>query len=161
MSNTYTGRCYCDAVQFQVTGEVKVVTYCHCHDCRNSHATEGSHQVVYDASNFKITAGEENISTYDAPKSKRYFCKKCGTRTHRAIPSFNAIVIFPSNFDIANGADRQSGGTIPDSWKPAIHVFYGSRCRGHEYDDGLPFAQDAPKELGGTGTLLDWRGNPK
>jgi len=156
---TYTGRCYCNAVQFQVKGDVKVVTYCHCHMCRGTHSTEGSHQVVYGADDFKITAGQENIATFQAPKSIRYFCSKCGSRTHRLIPSFNAMVIFPSTFDVCNGADGQSGGTMPDEWKPQVHVFYGSRAQGHEYDDGLPFARDAPTSLGGTGVMMDWRGN--
>jgi len=159
--STYAGRCYCGTVQFQVSGQAAAPHLCNCHDCRHSHATEASHQVVYGEKDFKVTAGQDSIAEYGAPKSIRYFCKKCGTRTHRSVPGIKSIVVFPSNFDICNGEDKQSGGVLPNEWKPTSHLFYGSRYKGHEYDDGLPYVKDAPKEMGGSGEILDWKGNPK
>eukprot|EP00026_Physarum_polycephalum_P016853 Phypoly_transcript_17876.p1 GENE.Phypoly_transcript_17876~~Phypoly_transcript_17876.p1 ORF type:complete len:164 (+),score=25.47 Phypoly_transcript_17876:254-745(+) len=159
---TYAGQCYCGAVKFEVHGEPKLPHLCTCHDCRHAHATEASHQVVYDETNFKVTHGQDHVQGYEHPgaKSNRHFCKKCGTRTHRSIPGLKAVVVFPSNFDVCNGgANKCAGGELPAAWKPQSHLFYGSRYKGHEYEDGLTFQNDMPKELGGSGKALDFKGN--
>ena len=33
MSDSHTGKCFCGAVEFEVSGEPAAMGYCHCVDC--------------------------------------------------------------------------------------------------------------------------------
>jgi hypothetical protein len=35
MPTSYTGQCFCGAVEIRVTGEPEVMGYCHCRSCRS------------------------------------------------------------------------------------------------------------------------------
>jgi hypothetical protein len=36
MAQTHTGNCFCGEVELEVTGEPKVMGYCHCSSCRSA-----------------------------------------------------------------------------------------------------------------------------
>jgi hypothetical protein len=84
---TYTGKCHCGAVQFEVTGELDHVVYCNCSYC----ARAGYLHWNVEPSQFRITRGEDAYRTYTfgTGTSRNNFCTTCGIspfRTPRSDP---------------------------------------------------------------------------
>lgn len=84
---TYTGRCHCGAVQFEVTGELRDVVDCNCSYC----ARAGYLHWNVEPSAFRIVAGASAYRTYTfgTGTSKNHFCATCGIspfRTPRSDP---------------------------------------------------------------------------
>jgi hypothetical protein len=113
LSNIKTGKCHCEAVEFevQVIDDFDNIRRCNCSLCRKKGAIIAS--VPLDK--LKVTKGEDNLSLYqwNTKKAKHYFCKTCGIYTHhqrRSDPTqfgFNVACIEgvdPFSFDnIAKG----------------------------------------------------------
>ncbi len=75
-----TGRCACGAVTYEVTAPFESASYCHCHRCQRRTDTAASANARVAPEHFRITAGEEHVSTWTPetgfPKS---FCSLCGS----------------------------------------------------------------------------------
>jgi len=81
MSNekTYTGSCFCGAVEFTVTGEPAGMGYCHCRSCRHWSAGPVNAFTLWPPHSVRITRGADNIGTYHkTEQSHRMWCKTCG-----------------------------------------------------------------------------------
>ena len=75
----YQGSCLCGEVKIEV-GQISSIIHCHCSLCRKSSGTAFATNGFVNASEFKITAGAENISFYEMkPGRKRHFCKTCAS----------------------------------------------------------------------------------
>ncbi|MCG8532385.1 MAG: GFA family protein [Desulfovibrionales bacterium] len=76
----YHGSCLCQAVQFDIDGDIKSVTHCHCSMCRKSHGAAFATFAATPINNFKLT-GQEHICSYESsPGVQRTFCKHCGSQ---------------------------------------------------------------------------------
>ncbi len=75
-----TGSCLCGGVHYQIGGELKNLSHCHCSMCQKTHgAAFGTYGTVY-WEDFEILRGKELIQTYRSSESiVRTFCKKCGS----------------------------------------------------------------------------------
>lgn len=74
------GSCLCKGYQFEVDGEFGDMVDCYCSMCRKAHGAAFATFVGCNASEFKITQGEELIAQYQSsPEGKRSFCKVCGS----------------------------------------------------------------------------------
>ena len=78
---TYRGSCHCEAVRFEVEGEIGDVSVCNCSICSR---TAYLHWEV-DPEQFKLLAGEAAIRNYQfgTMTSKNYFCGNCGISAFR------------------------------------------------------------------------------
>jgi hypothetical protein len=74
----HTGSCICNAVSFEVTGELPAPTACHCKKCRkHSGHFEASTDVPRSA---VVIHGSDNLTWYhSSEKVRRGFCAKCGS----------------------------------------------------------------------------------
>ena len=140
-AKTYEGSCFCGAVHFTVTGEPAAMGYCHCESCRTWSAGPVNAFTLWKPESVQVTRGAENIGTYDkTPKSSRKWCKTCGGHVFTEHPQWGLTDVYAA--------------AIPDlPYKPAVHVNYQEtklRIR-----DGLPKLKDFPKEMGGSGVVLD------
>jgi len=75
----HRGSCHCGAVRFEVDApEALVVQHCNCSICTKS----GFLHLIVPLSRFRITAGEENLTTYtfNTGVAKHTFCRTCGTK---------------------------------------------------------------------------------
>ena len=134
------GKCFCGAVQFEVTGEAAAMGYCHCESCRSWSAGPVNAFTLWKPESLKVTKGAELIGTFNKTSgSSRKWCKTCGGHLFTDHPGFGLIDIYAAS--------------IPDyPFKPGLHVHYGeTRLR---IQDGLPKMRDMPAEMGGSGVTV-------
>lgn len=142
MSNqpTYSGHCFCGAVQLAVTGEPAAMGYCHCESCRQWSAGPVNAFILWKPEAVHITRGADNLGTYHkTPQSYRKWCKTCGGHVLTEHPTFGLTDVFAA--------------VIPDfPFQPAVHVNYQEAVL--HIHDGLPKLKDFPAEMGGSGETL-------
>ena len=140
MSNSYTGKCFCGAVEIRVTGEPAAMGYCHCASCRSWSAGPVNAFTLWPPSSVQIVKGKDNIASFNkTPGSARQWCKTCGGHLMTDHPGFKLVDVYAA--------------TIPDfPYKPGVHVHYQEKVL--RVQDGLPKMKDMPKEMGGSGDTL-------
>jgi hypothetical protein len=139
-NKTYTGSCFCGAVQIAATGEPVLMGYCHCDSCRHWSAGPVNAFTLWKPDAVKVTKGEANVGTFNkTPNSFRKWCKTCGGHVLTEHPTFNLTDVYAA--------------IIPDySFKPAVHVNYQETVL--HMKDSLPKFKDFPKEAGGSGETM-------
>lgn len=139
-NKTYTGSCFCGAVQIAVTGEPVLMGYCHCDSCRHWSAGPVNAFTLWNPGAVKVTKGEANVGTFNkTPNSFRKWCKTCGGHLLTEHPTFSLTDVYAA--------------VIPDlPFKPAVHVNYQETVL--HMKDGLPKFKDFPKEAGGSGETM-------
>ncbi len=140
MARTYTGRCFCGAVELVVTGEPVAAGYCHCESCRSWSAAPVNAFTLWKPEAVKIVKGEADIGVYHkTERSHRKFCRKCGGHLFTDHPLWGLTDVYTA--------------TIPAyRHEPTVHVNYAEAVL--RMRDGLPKMKDVPKEMGGSGETM-------
>lgn len=75
-----SGQCHCGTVRWSATLPPKIVINCHCNMCRKLSGADYSSWVVFPASQFRLLAGEQSVSRYQATAHTfKSFCSTCGS----------------------------------------------------------------------------------
>jgi hypothetical protein len=138
---THEGACFCGSVQFTVTGDPVAMGYCHCESCRRWSAAPVNAFTLWKPDALRITRGANNIDTYNkTPNSYRKWCKSCGGHVFTDHPGMGVVDVYAA--------------AIPDfPYEPHVHVNYQeAKLR---MKDGLPKLKDYPKEMGGSGVVME------
>lgn len=137
---SYSGSCFCGAVQFTVTGEAAAMGYCHCESCRTWSAGPVNAFTLWKQDALQITRGADNIGTYNKTASSgRKWCKTCGGHLFTDHPAWGLVDVYAA--------------VIPDfPYQPGVHVHYQETKL--PIKDGLPKMKDLPKEMGGSGVTM-------
>ena len=137
---TYSGKCFCGAVEFTVTGEPAAMGYCHCSSCRAWSAGPVNAFSLWPLEAVEVTRGADQIGSYQkSDLSIRKWCKRCGGHLFTEHPPWNLIDVYAA--------------VIPAlTFEPALHVNYQETVLA--MPDGLPKHKDVPKEMGGSGVLV-------
>lgn len=137
---TYSGTCFCGAVEISVTGEPAALGYCHCSSCRSWSACPVNAFSLWKPDAVKITKGAENVGSYKkTERSIRKWCMTCGGHLLTEHPLWELTDVYAA--------------IIPAMpFKPALHVNYQETVL--PLRDGLPKQKDVPAEMGGSGQLL-------
>ncbi len=140
MTNSYSGACFCGAVEIRVTGQPNVMGYCHCRSCRSWSGGPVNAFSLWSPDAVEVTKGAENIATYHKTEmSGRQFCTLCGGHLMAAHPPLQMVDVFAA--------------TIPDLvFVPQVHVNYADSVL--PMRDGLPKLKDFPAEFGGSGEMM-------
>ncbi len=142
MSNekTYSGSCFCGAVQFTVSGELAGMGYCHCNSCRHWSAGPVNAFTLWKPEAVQVAKGADKIGTYNkTPQSYRKWCKTCGGHVFTEHPTMGLIDVYAV--------------VITDlPFTPGVHQHYQETVL--HIKDGLPKLKDLPKEIGGSGEEL-------
>lgn len=140
MSSSYTGACFCGAVELRVTGQPNAMGYCHCRSCRSWSGGPVNAFSLWQPEAVEVTKGAEHIGTYaKTPMSERQFCKLCGGHLMARHPPLQMVDVFAA--------------TIPDlPFAPVVHVNYAETVL--PMRDGLPKLRDFPAEFGGSGEVV-------
>ena len=141
MNETYSGACFCGEVQLEVHGEPVAQGYCHCESCRSWSAAPVNAFTLWKPQSVSVTRGESSIGTFHkTERSHRKYCAKCGGHLFTEHPTWGVIDVYAA--------------TIPSfRHTPQLHVNYGETAL--RLRDGLPKFRDMPKEMGGSGALLE------
>jgi hypothetical protein len=139
-NQTYTGNCFCGAVELTLTGDPVAMVYCHCNSCRHWSASPVNAATLWKPDSVKVTRGADKIVTYHkTDNSYRKSCRICGGHLCTDHPQWGVIDVYAA--------------VIPDlPYKPAFHVNYGATVL--PMRDGLPKFKDFPKDFGGSGDVL-------
>jgi hypothetical protein len=126
---TWTGRCLCGAVTYEVRGPLRDVLICHCEECRRWHGHVSASTAA--RKEDLVLLKERGLRWIQSPQSeadaRRGFCAECGSSLFWDPPRRTTISIAAGTLDDATGL------RIVSHW-------YVSQA-GHYYeleDDGLP-----------------------
>ena len=138
---THVGTCFCGAVEVEVVGSQEAMGYCHCRSCRSWSGGPVNAFTLWKPDAVRIKSGSEHLATYaKTAMSERKYCAKCGGHLMANHPPIGLVDVFAA--------------TIPTlAFAPGVHVNYAETVL--PMRDGLPKQKDFPKELGGSGTLLE------
>jgi len=134
---TVEGSCLCGSVAYEVVGETKRFTHCHCQRCRKATGTgHATFLVLSPQTGITWLKGKELLGKYKVPEAERFyncFCKTCGGPMPRVVPELDAVLI------PAGSLDTQL------SISPESRIFNDSRVD-WSCSDGLPVYSEYPPE---------------
>ena len=136
-ARTYSGGCFCGAVEFTVTGEPAAMGYCHCESCRRWSAGPVNAFTLWKPDALRVTRGADQIASFaKTPRSQRKWCKSCGGHLFTDHPHWQLTDVYAA--------------TIPSfPYEAGVHVNYQESVLA--IHDGKPKLKDLPKEMGGSG----------
>lgn len=130
-----TGGCLCRAVRYEIDGNLRHITHCHCGMCQKTHGAAFATYAILSRRRFRLTKGAEKVSSYRSSQHVlREFCGTCGSRL------FWIHDEYPDEISVALGTiDGDPGGL------PQAHIFVASRACWDEITDALPqYDEDLP-----------------
>jgi hypothetical protein len=136
----YLGRCFCGAIELEVTGAPVAMGYCHCASCRSWSAGPVNAFTLWKPEDVRVAKGNEHLATFEKTKlSQRRYCTRCGGHLMTAHPPLGLVDVYAA--------------TLPDlPFRPAVHVNYAETVL--PMRDGLPKLKDFPAEFGGSGEVV-------
>ncbi len=140
MSDNHKGKCFCGAVEVEVSGAPEAMGYCHCQSCRSWSAGPVNAFTLWKTESVRIANGAEHVGTHKkTERSERQYCTKCGGHIMTAHPDWDLIDVYAA--------------ILPSlKFEPGVHVNYAQTVL--PMKDGLPKLKDFPAELGGSGEAV-------
>jgi hypothetical protein len=137
---SFSGQCFCGAVELVVSGDPVAAGYCHCASCRSWSAGPVNAFTLWKPEAVKVTRGADQVAEFHkTDRSYRQWCKSCGGHLMTRHPHWDLIDVYAA--------------TIPDfPFKAGVHVNVQETVL--PMRDGLPKMKDLPSEMGGSGTVL-------
>jgi hypothetical protein len=130
----YKGSCLCGAIEYEVTGPLGPIIYCHCSRCRKVNGTAFATNTPIATKDFHITKGQDALRSYSTPEGvHRVFCSLCGS----------PII---SKRDVMPDVVRLRIGTLdtPFEARPTAHIFAASKAEWFDIHDDLPQFAERP-----------------
>jgi hypothetical protein len=122
-----TGRCLCEGIAYEITGELGPIFHCHCSKCRRWHGAAFRSRATIKASQFKWTKGEELLARFHSSEVIKHFCSVCGANL---ISTYNNM---PDKIGVPLGGLEQAPTNVPEG-----HIFVSSKSPWFEITDDLP-----------------------
>lgn len=123
-----TGRCLCEAISYEIEGQLGPIFNCHCSKCRRWHGAAFRTRASIAKSQFTWLSGESFLSSYKSSDNvTKYFFSQCGS------PLISCYEKIPDVLGIPLGPLEQDPGD-----RPAAHIFTASKSPWFEITDGLP-----------------------
>lgn len=125
---TISGRCLCEAIVYEIEGELGPIFNCHCSKCRRWHGAAFRTRASIKKSQLKWISGERLLSRYKSEDNvTKTFCSICGSALASFYDSHPDVVGMP-----LGGLEQDPGS------RPIAHIFVGSKSPWFEITDGLP-----------------------
>lgn len=129
------GSCLCGAIRYEIAGELRNMTHCHCSMCRKAHGAAFATYAEIEVRDLRFVQGEEFISKYQSSDSaQRSFCARCGSNL-----VFDPLETPEQVWVAAGGFD-----TDPME-RPSMHICVSSKAPWYEITDTLPQFQEDPE----------------
>lgn len=130
----YSGQCFCGAIRYEISSDPKVVTLCHCNDCRRSAGAPMVAWAMFPDASLTVTKGHPK--TINSSRSAmRSFCADCGTG------------LFYRNSEILPGIVDVQSATLdnPDALPPMFQIQVAERLSWMKHIHELPEFERFPK----------------
>ncbi|WP_101758131.1 GFA family protein [Oceanicoccus sp. KOV_DT_Chl] len=132
-----SGRCQCDAIQYQVDEPFLFQVQCHCNDCQKYSATAFGISAFIPQTSFHITKGTPKKWSRPADSGGTvdcYFCGECGNRIYHHNPNKPELI-------------KLKPGTLDDVSviQPQMHVWVRSKQPWVEIPAGVEQHQTQPE----------------
>ena len=137
---TYSGSCFCGAVEVRAEGEPLGMGFCHCRSCRSWSGGPVNAFTLWPPAAVTVTKGADQVTSFQKTEvSDRTYCAKCGGHLMTRHPTLGVVDIFSA--------------TLPDlAFAPGLHINYAETVL--PMKDGLPKFRDFPTDFGGSGETL-------
>ena len=77
---TVSGECFCGAITYTISGNLRDARSCHCSRCRKAFSSQASAYALVDPTEFKWQTGEELLTAYIGQHGAGLmFCSTCGS----------------------------------------------------------------------------------
>ena len=130
------GKCLCEGVRYEISGELGPLGYCHCSQCRRASGSAFGANADARRDEFKWLGGEELVREYESsPDTIRAFCSRCGS------PLYKRSAAKPDVVRIRLGSLEEDPGL-----RARVHVYVADKAPWYEITDALPrFEQGLPR----------------
>lgn len=129
-----TGRCLCEGIEYEITGEIGPIYNCHCSRCRRWHGAAFRTRSTIRKSQFKWLKGEDLLSKfYSSPTTAKTFCSNCGSSLISLYDEEPDKIGFP-----LGGLDQAPSNKLEG------HFFVASKSPWYEITDDLPQHEEFP-----------------
>jgi len=132
MTETCRGRCFCQAVSFEITLPVQWCVTCHCESCRRQCSAPMTAYLGMPEDKWKWT-GQAAKVYHSSPGVERTFCGNCGTPLSFRSEKMSGLMFFY----VAAMED-------PERFEPDRHVAYEEKLSWLHIGDDLP-KRNGPK----------------
>ena len=130
------GRCFCGAIQFELTFPTDMCSHCHCESCRRAHGAAFVTWTGAPKTQFKFLVGQEKIKRYKSSQAVHWgFCSDCGASflyEHDQVPD----KIWVTVASLTGPLDRAPDG----------HVSFEEHVDWFTVADGLPRYREKSEE---------------
>src|SRR5262249_1463634 len=76
----HRGSCLCGAVKYELSGQIRFASHCHCSMCRKAHGAAFGRYGGVSADKFRLTQGQDALREFhSSPGVTRSFCSHCGS----------------------------------------------------------------------------------
>ena len=126
-SHSLRGSCLCGAVRYEAGPPVGPMGHCHCSTCRKAHGTAFSTTLRVARAEFRWTAGEQLLSSFESsPGKRRTFCSVCGSQLIAAWDREDQIILRAGCLDGDPGV------------RPVAHIWTSLAAPWYAIEDELP-----------------------
>jgi hypothetical protein len=136
------GSCLCEAIAFEIEGELTPIQLCHARRCRKATGAAVAPELLARADSLRWIRGAELIRLYTAPllseppAYRRAFCRQCGSPLPVAIEGTGFVSLNPGVLDDDPGS------------REFRHAFVAEKAPWHRITDGLPEFDSRPPRPG-------------
>lgn len=130
----HKGSCLCGAVEYEISGALGPIVFCHCSRCRKANGTAYAAVAPVATTDFRFVKGEEMLRDYHNDSGvHRIFCGNCSS------PIIGKRDNVPETV-------RVRIGTLdtPITAKVSAHIFVGSKAEWDEIHDDAPQYAERP-----------------
>jgi hypothetical protein len=128
MTQKLSGRCLCEGIAYEISGELGPIFNCHCAKCRRWHGAAFRTRATIHTKQFKWTKGEELLSRYYSSELVvKHFCSVCGSNL---ISTYDNA---PTKIGLPLGGLEEAPHNQPEG-----HIFVDSKSPWFEITDDLP-----------------------
>lgn len=124
---TYSGRCHCGAIRYQLSGEPNHVAICHCSDCRRSAGAPMVSWAMFPEAALTVTQGQPKTIN-SSGTAMRSFCGDCGTGLF-----YRNAVVLPGIVDVQSATLDD-----PEALPPGVQIQTAERLRWTTHLHELP-----------------------
>ena len=124
---TYTGQCHCGAVRYQLSGEPKVVSLCHCRDCQRSAGAPMVSWAMFPDTALTLLQGQPKTIN-SSGTAMRSFCGECGSGLF-----YRNAAILPGIVDVQSATLDD-----PDQLPPSLQIQTAERLHWISTINDLP-----------------------